>query len=418
MATHDPYAPFRRPDFRRLLGAWALSGFASKMQTLAVGWYVYERTGSALAIGWVGLAQFAPALLLFLPAGQLVDRYERRSLLILAFSVAACASLLMLYTVWAHAGLGWLYLACAVNGSAQALQRPARAALMPTIVPLNILPSALAWAMGCFQAATFCGPVLSGLIIAVSGSAVINFGANALLFFLALLLATRIGTRERPQSSPGGLSELLAGVRHVFRTPVILGSLLLDLASALFGGATALLPVYAKDILAVGAGGLGWLTAAPAIGSLCMGIALGHMRPSQQGGRRFLLAMAVYGLATMLFGLSGWFPLSLFALFLIGAMNNINQVTRQTLMQSHTPDHLRGRASSVNSIFASSSNELGAFECGAVAALAGPVFAVASGGAITVLAAAAAGWKFPQLRKLTSLSPAPSEEPARGAGAA
>ena len=418
MSTHDPYAPFRRPDFRRLLGSWALSGFANKMQTLAVGWYVYERTGSALAIGWVGLAQFAPALLLFLPAGQLVDRYERRSLLIASFSVAACGSLLMLFTAYTHGSLGWLYLACAINGSAQALQRPARAALMPGIVPLDILPSALAWAMGVFQAATFCGPVLSGLIIALSGSAVINFGANALLFFLALLMATRIGTRERPQPSPGGLNELLAGVNHVFHTPVILGSLVLDLASALFGGATALLPIYAKDILQVGPTGLGWMTAAPAIGSLCMGITLGHLQASQQGGRRFILAMVAYGFATMLFGLSTWFPLSLAALFVIGAMNNINAVTRQTLMQSHTPDHLRGRASSVNSIFASSSNELGAFECGSVAAFAGPVFAVASGGVITVIAAAAVGWKFPQLRDLKSLSPASGGSPSGGVGAA
>ena len=154
---HDPYAPFRRPDFRRLLIAWALSGFANKMQTVAVGWYVYERTGSALAIGWVGLAQFAPALLFFLPAGQLVDRHERRRLLVASFSVAAAASLLMLATAWQSGPLAWLYLGCFINGSAQALQRPARAALMPGVVPLDILPQALSWAMGSFQAATFCG---------------------------------------------------------------------------------------------------------------------------------------------------------------------------------------------------------------------------------------------------------------------
>ena len=243
----------------------------------------------------------------------------------------------------------------------------------------------------------------------------INFAANALLFICALFFAMRIGTRERPQqASAGGLHELLAGVRHVFSTPIILGSLLLDLASALFGGATALLPIYAKDILQVGPEGLGWLTAAPAIGSLCMGITLGHLKPSQQGGRRFLFAMAAYGLATIVFGLSVWFPLSLAALFVIGAMNNINMVTRQTLMQSYTPDHLRGRASSVNTVFASSSNELGAFECGTVAAFAGPVFAVASGGVITVLAVLGVGWKFPQLRELKSLSPAASPDRARG----
>lgn len=407
MSTHDPYAPFRRPDFRRLLTAWALSGFANKMQTVAVGWYVYERTGSALAIGWVGLAQFAPALLFFLPAGQLVDRHERRALLLASFSVAACASLLMLLTAWHEGPLAWLYLGCFINGSAQALQRPARAALMPGVVPLEILPQALSWAMGSFQAATFCGPVLSGLIIALSGSAVVNFAANAGLFVCALLAALRIGTRERPATvAAPGLSGLLAGVRHVFSTRIILGSLLLDLASALFGGATALLPVYAKDILQVGPTGLGWMTAAPAIGSLLMGITLGHLRPAEDGGRRFLLAMAVYGGATVVFGLSTWFPLSLAALLVIGMMNNINQVTRQTLMQTHTPDHLRGRASSVNSIFATSSNELGAFECGSVAALAGPVVAVCSGGVITVLAAGLIGWRFPELRRLGSLNAA------------
>ena len=410
LSAHDPYAPFRRPDFRRLLGAWALSGFANKMQIVAVGWYVYERTGSALAIGWVGLAQFAPALLFFLPAGQLVDRHERRSLLVASFAVAACASLLMFGTVWQEASLAWIYLACFINGTAQSLQRPARAALMPGIVPLEMLPQALSWAMGSFQAATFCGPVLSGLIIAFSGNAAINFGANAALFVCALLLAMRITTRERPQAKAGPrLGDLLAGVKHVFCTRIVLGSLLLDLASALFGGATALLPVYAKDILEVGPGGLGWMTAAPAIGSLCMGITLGHLPASHQGGWRFLLAMAAYGAATVVFAYSTWFPLSLAALFMIGMMNNINQVTRQTLMQSHTPDHLRGRASSVNSLFAASSNELGAFECGTVAALAGPVFAVASGGVITMLAAGLVGWRFPELRRLTSLTgPAPS----------
>jgi MFS family permease len=405
---HDPYAPFRRPDFRRLLSSWMLSGFANRMQTVAVGWYVYERTGSALAIGWVGLAQFAPVLLLFLPAGHLVDRYERRSVLMGSLVVAALGSLLMFLAVAAHASLGWIYLGCFITGSAMAVNRPVRSSFMPKVVPLAMLPSAVAWAAGMYGAFTFFGPVLSGLIIAVSGDAVINFGANFVLYFVSLLMAARILARDNPDISRArGLSDILAGVQHVFRTPVILGSLVLDLASALFGGALALLPVYAKDILEVGPTGLGWMTAAPAVGSVCMALILGHMKPTQRGGIRFIVAMGGYGVATMIFGMSTSFALSMAALVIVGAMNNINHVTRQTLMQSYTPEHLRGRASSVNTLFASSSNELGAFECGAVAALAGPVFAVASGGAITVLAAAWVAWKFPDLRRLTSLAPGP-----------
>ncbi len=407
MSTHDPYAAFRRPDFRRLLCAWCLSGFANKMQTLAVGWYIYERTGSALAIGWIGLAQFGPALLLFLPAGQLVDRHDRRTLLSVALGISSCAAMLMLLTALNHWPLGLLYLASAINSSALTLNRPARASLVPTLVPGNVLPNAVAWATGTFQAATFAGPVMAGLIIALSGDAIVAFGLNCLLYVVALLMALRIGARERPATSRPGLNlhDVLAGVNHVLKSRIIFGSLLLDLASALFGGATALLPIYAKDILQVGPAGLGWLTAAPAVGAFCTAVTLGRGKPTQRGGMRFLLAMGGYGFATMVFGWSTWFPLSLAALFMIGVQNNINQITRQTLMQAHTPDDLRGRASSVNSIVAVSSNELGAFECGTVAALTNPVVAVVSGGAITVLAAALIAWKFPELRRLKSLSP-------------
>ncbi len=412
MSKHDPYAAFRRPDFRRLLCAWVLAGFGQKMQTLAVGWYIYERTGSALAIGYVGLAQFAPALALFLPAGQLVDRHDRRSLMVVSFSVSACAALVMLWTAVEHAAIGWLYLACAVNGAANTLNRPARAALMPSIVPLSVLPNAVAWAAGMFQVATFSGPVLAGLLIAMSGDAVVGFGVNFSLYVIALLLATRISYRGPPQSSAAaGLHHLLAGVRHVFSNRIILGSLLLDLASALFGGATALLPLYAKDILQIGPSGLGWLTAAPAVGAMGMAFTLGHLKPSERGGLRLLLALACYGAATMVFGWSTSFPLSLIALATIGAMNNINNVTRQTVLQSHTPDDLRGRVSSVNTIFATSSNELGAFECGTVAAFAGPVVAVVSGGAITILAVGVIAWLFPDLRRLKSLAPEPNALP-------
>jgi len=408
LSTHDPYAAFRRPDFRRLLCAWCLSGFANKMQTLAIGWYVYERTGSALSIGWVGLAQFGPALLLFLPAGQLVDRYERRTLLTAALGVSACAALLMMLTALNQWSLGLLYLGCAINSAALTLNRPARASMVPTLVPSDVLPNAVAWAAGSFQAATFSGPVMAGMIIALSGDAIVAFGLNCVLYVCALLMALRIGTRERrtEMQRPGlNLHDILAGVHHVLKSRIILGSLLLDLASALFGGATALLPVYAKDILQVGPAGLGWLTAAPAVGALLTAITLGHLRPTQRGGMRFLLAMAGYGIATMIFGLSTSFMLSMAALFVFGSLNNINQITRQTLMQAHTPDELRGRASSVNAIVAVSSNELGAFECAAVAALTTPVVAVVSGGAITLLAAGLVAWKFPELRRLKSLSP-------------
>jgi MFS family permease len=404
-ARHDPYGAFRLPDFRNLVAATFLAGLASQMQAVAVGWDVYERTGSAMALGWVGLVQIVPVLLLFLPAGQMADRYDRRNIMVASLALSVTAAAALAYAGFNHASVGWLYLACAAGSAAQTLNRPARAALMPSVVPAPMLENALTWSSGAFQFAAVAGPAVAGLLIASANNAAVVYTTGLGLLLLALLFATRV--RRQPMAgkpSERTWRDLFAGVTHVWKTQVILAVISMDLLAVLFGGATALLPIYAKDILQVGPTGLGWLAAATPAGACLMAIAQGHLPPSKRAGARFLWAVAGFGVATIVFGLSIHFWLSLLALAALGALDNISVVTRQTVVQSHTPDALRGRVSSVNSVFISTSNELGAFESGLVAALTSPVFAVTSGGVATVLLVAAGAMAFPEMRRMKSLT--------------
>lgn len=403
-AVHDPYRAFRLPDFRNLVAATFLAGLASQLQAVAVGWDVYERTGSAMALGWVGLVQIAPVLALFLPAGQIADRHDRRNIMVasLALSVAAAAALA--YAGFAGASIGWLYLACAAGSAAQTINRPSRAAMMPSVVPAPMLENALTWSSGAFQLAAVAGPALAGLLIASANSAAVVYAVGLALLALSLFFATRVSRQPmKGKPSQRTWSDLFAGIAHVRQTPVILAVISMDLLAVLFGGATALLPIYAKDILQVGPSGLGWLAAAMPAGACAMALAQGHLPPSTRAGARFLWAVAGFGVATVVFGLSTNFWLSIMALAAIGALDNVSVVTRQTVVQSYTPDALRGRVSSVNSVFISTSNGLGAFESGLVAAFTTPVFAVVSGGVATVLLVAAGAKVFPELRRMKSL---------------
>ena len=400
----NPYRAFGLPDFRHLVGATFLAGLASQMQSVAVGWDVYERTGSAMALGWVGLAQIAPVIALFLPAGQIADRHDRRNILVGGFMLSVLAAAALTWAGHAGASVGWLYAACAASSAAQTLNRPARSALMPSVVPAAMLENALTWSSGAFQLAAVAGPALAGLIIAGTKSATVVYAVALSLLVLALFFASRV-RRQPLRGAPSGRTwrDLFAGVTHVWSTQVILAVISMDLLAVLFGGATALLPIYAKDILQVGPTGLGWLAAATPAGACLMALAQGHLPPSKKPGVRFLWAVAGFGAATVVFGLSTVFWLSLLSLAAIGALDNISVVTRQTVVQTYTPDALRGRVSSVNSVFISTSNELGAFESGLVASLTTPVFAVASGGIATMLLVAAGAFVFPQLRRMKSL---------------
>ena len=408
--SHDPYGAFRIADYRNLMGAWLLIGMTNRMQLVALGWDMYERTGSAMAIAWIGVSQFVPSLLLALPAGQMADRYDRRKLMMASTLVAALAALVLLVAAATEARSEWLYLGSFIGAAAQSLNRPARAALMTGIVPSALLPNAVAWSAGVNQCAAMAGPAIAGLAIALSSGALAAYAVVAAgsVAALALVLRIRPNRATVPIAASGreasGLQHLFAGMVHIVRTPVILGSSLLDMLVVMFGAAMGLLHIYAKDILQVGPSGLGWLASAPAVGAIVTVFVLNHLRPSPRPGQRFLWAVAAYGCATLVFALSTHFVLSLAALAIVGSMNSISVVTRHSLLQAYTPDELRGRVSSANGLFSGASSELGQFEAGALAALTTPVTAVVLGGCFTLAMTAIIAQRYPQLRELHSLT--------------
>ena len=390
---HDPYAPFRIADYRRFLGMVLIASLSQQALGVAVGWDIYERTGSAMALGWVGLAQFLPVLAFFLPAGQIADRHDRRFVIAVSLAIWIGAAALLLATTHWHLPVAVIYLAIASVGMSTVLNRAGRDALLSQLVPNDILARAVMWNSTVFQSASVAGPALAGLLIALGGSAAAVYAFNLGGALVATLLALSI--RRRPlthDKRPSTWGDVFGGLVHVWKTRVVLGLITVDLFAVMLGGATALLPVYAKDILHVGPTGLGWLSAGPAIGAV--GIALltarGLRRPPKHAGRTFLIAVAVFGAATIVFGLSRWFWLSMAMLIVLGAADNVGAVIRQTAVQLYTPDELRGRVAAVNRVFISSSNELGAVESGLLASLTNPVFAVVAGGVATLLIAAGA----------------------------
>ena len=401
---HDPYAALRLADYRYVLGGLFLIGMTFRSQQVAVGWDIYERTGSAMALGWAGVAMFIPVFLLFLPAGQWADRHSRRSLMMISFGTASLASLALAYASWTHASEIWIYLAVAANGAAQTISRPARFAIIPSVVPPPLVSSAVAWSTASGNIAFIGGPALAGFMIANHG-AVSVYIMVFILNMLGLLCVSRIVHRARADTSgaPANLKHLLAGLVHVWKTRVIFAAILLDLVAVLFGGAVALLPIYAKDILHVGASGLGWLAAAPAMGACTCAFIMGHMPSPKRAGATLLWSVAGFGAATIVFGWSTHFWLSMFALVAVGALDNISVVIRLTMVQLNTPDELRGRVSAVNSVFISSSNELGAFRAGAMGQWLGAVYAVVLGGFAILGLVALQAKMFPELRKLKSV---------------
>jgi MFS family permease len=406
-SRHDPYAPFRIPDFRRLMGMAFLTAIVQQAQGVAIGWDIYERTGSALALGWAGLAQFLPIAAFFLPAGHVSDRHDRRRVIAWSLGLWSVAALVLAGAAHFHAGVGWIYGAVTGTGAAIVLNRAARDAMLPKLVPASALQSAVAWNMSAFQVALVSGPAIAGMIIAATGSAEVVYLLDLVALVAAGWLALAIRHRVAEDTHrPSSLRELFGGVTHVWRTKVVLGMMSIDLFAVLLGSATALLPIFAKDILQVGPGGLGWLAAGPAIGAVLMGVTQGYRRPWPHAGRAFMWGVAIYGLATVAFGLSQSFWLSLAALVVLGAADNASAVIRQTVLQLRTPDALRGRVSAVNRVFISSSNELGAFESGLLAAFTGPVFAVVFGGAATLAIVTLGVRLFPEICALRSIESA------------
>jgi MFS family permease len=401
---HDRYAAFRLRDYRLFSGVVLLSAMLQQTQSVALGWDVYDRTGSAMALGLVGLVQFIPGLLLFLPAGAIADRFDRRKVMIATLALWGAASAGLALAAAGGSGVGWLYFWVAIGTVGHVVNRPARDALLPQLVPAHLFPNAVVWNSSLYQTASVAGPAVAGMLIAAYGGAGIVYALNAVLTLTALALAHRIRARPSP-SVPRASSwrDLFAGLAHVWRTPIVLGVMALDLFAVLLSSATALLPLYARDILHVGPAGLGWLSAAPAIGALVMAFIQGA-RPPRHVGRAFFWSLAGFGAATAVFGLSTSFWLSVAALIAVGACDNISVVIRQTVVQLHTPDEVRGRVSAVNRVFIQSSNQLGAFEAGALAMLTTPVFAVVAGGVATVMITIAGVRVFPELRRLGTLA--------------
>jgi MFS family permease len=410
------YGSLQFRDFRLLLIGVFLTMFARQMITVAIGWELYERTGSALILGGVGLAQVIPLIVLFLPSGYVADRYSRKHIIMLSQTVLALASLGLAVLSYQQGSL-WLIYACLVAmGSAQSFSQPASSAIVSQVVPERAYENATTWRSSIAQTSAVIGPATGGFLIGIFHGATIVYmvsGAAAIIFVLLLLLmqvqpqvhqTKGTGSGRR---TPGALVE---GLRFLGRTQVMLAAITLDLFAVLLGGATTLLPIYATSILHVGPIGLGWLDASDSIGAVCMALILAHRPPFTKAGPTLLLAVTGFGIATIIFGISHWFWLSFLMLFLLGAFDNISVVIRTTLLLVRTPDEMRGRVGAVSSLFIGTSNQLGGFESGLVAQLIGPVLSVVTGGIGTIIVVILVAWLWPEMRRLGTLRETPQVE--------
>ena len=402
--AHDPYAVLRIEDYRLFLQAGMYATIGGQMQGVAVGWEVYERTGSATALGLVGLAQVLPVILLAIPAGHAADIYDRKLQLIFAQILLGLAALGLAWISFAEGPMSLVYLCLVLSGIGQAVNMPARWAVMPQVVPRAMIANAVTWSSSSWQIASVAGPALGGLSIGITRGATSAYLFNVACSAAAIVLVAPIVLRPFARDfEPLSFRSLLAGIRFVLKTELILATITLDLFAVFLGGAVALLPIFAKEILEVGPTGLGWLRAAPSIGAFLMAIVLAHRPPLKRAGPALLWSVGGFGAATIVFGLSRSPALSFVMLLLTGALDNISVVVRGTLVQVLTPDEMRGRVSAVNAIFIGSSNELGEFESGITARVFGAVRAVVLGGVGSILVVTAVAWKWPSVRRLGSL---------------
>lgn len=442
-AKRDAYAAFRSPAYRD----YAISGFVAnlgrQMLGVALGYEIYQRTHSKTALGLVGLMGAVPIILLSIPAGIAADRFNRKAIILttqllssltsVGFTILAVEHLAIpsvpllaackvaLYWVAAlfgeksdvvfEAALPLMYLLLFINGLSRAFGWAARSAMFPNLVPRSALSNAVMWNSSNFELTCVVGPALGGLAIAmINIPAVYAIDATCALVGFFFILPIH-APQEMAESHPHPLDDLFTGLRFVYENKIILATITLDLFAVLLGGATALLPVFTEEILHVGAVGLGWLRAAPSVGAVVMAFVLAHRPPLKKAGDAMLTAVAGFGAATIVFGLSKNFALSFLALALTGACDNISVVVRHTLVQLLTPDAMRGRVSAVNNIFIGSSNEVGAFESGVTGALWGPVKSVVIGGIGTILVVLGTAWKWPQVRAIGPLHAAEKSPP-------
>ncbi len=411
----DPYEALRNPHVRAFaLGRMAAS-LGAQFISVAVGWELYEWTGDPWALGLVGLFEVAPVFFLMVPSGNAADRYARRTVGMVAYALLAATSLGLAYASWSRASVELVYGLLVLVGAARTFAAPSIGALLPQLVPPRQLASAQAWLISSGQLASISGPALAGVLLAVFGFAAPVFVIAAGLDVVFVLLLARLpAIKPRPYSGRPGVRDLFAGLGFIRRSRVFLAAITLDLFAVLFGGAVALLPIFAKDILDVGPTGLGLLRAAPALGALVTALWVARGISWQRPGRLLLLLVAGFGLATIGFGLSRNLALSLVCLFLTGAFDSISMVIRDTLQQIQTPDHLRGRVAAVEHMFVGFSNELGAFESGAAAALFGPIASVVGGGIGTLIVVLVVALVWPQLGRIGPLHSLRPLEPEPG----
>ncbi|MEA3212617.1 MAG: hypothetical protein QOE70_5674 [Chthoniobacter sp.] len=436
--AHDPYAAFRVPAYRNYWIGGFVSVIGRQMLSLAVIYELYRRTNSKTALGLAGLMGALPIIFLSLPAGQLADRLNRKWIIQITQMLLVCTSVCLALLaregvavpaydplVWADRVLTWIavrfgdnaheiafgpeipliYLLLLLNGTARAFGWAARTPFMANVVPREALPNAVMWSSSNFEIGSVTGPALGGMLMAGFGLPLVYaLDAVCSLVFIAFLWPVHyvqppVTRHEMP------LQQLFSGIRFVWQTKVILATITLDLFAVLLGGATVLLPIFAAEILHVGTVGFGWLRAAPSFGAIAMSLTLMHRRPMERAGNMMLCAVAGFGLATIVFGLSRSFWLSMAALAVTGACDNVSVVVRHTLVQLLTPDSMRGRVSAVNNVFIGSSNELGAFESGTTAAAFGPVLSVVGGGIGTILAVLGVAKLWPEVRRIGRLQP-------------
>ena len=415
----EPFSPdresvFARRDFRLYFGAFFLAALAFGAQSVAVSWQIYDIARDPLALGYAGLAQFVPMMLLSLPAGDFADRFNRRTILTCGFLVQSiCSTLFLVLTITRYHVLWPFYALLGMFGAARVFTNPAANSFLPLLVPQDQFPQAVAWVSSSRMTASIAGPALGGAVYALGAGAVY---AVCLAIFVGGAFAVGVIHTVSAQQPPSGeissFERLTAGISYVRNHPLILGAISLDLFAVLLGGATALLPVYARDILHVGPAGLGLLRSAPGAGAALLGILLVRLPLKRHAGLTMFGCVALFGIATIVFGLSRSFPLSLAALLVLGASDMISVYVRQTLIQLATPDSMRGRVSAVSFLFIGASNELGEFESGLTASWFGTVPSVVLGGLGTLTVVALWAWMFPSLRQVHDISAVTPEEAA------
>ena len=435
---HDPYAALRFGGFTLFTSGNLLSVIGRQMLAIAVEWELYARTHSATALGLVGLVIAVPVVGLSLPAGHLADRFSRKRIILVTQIFSALASAVLAWVSWKHlsippiavlrasngalatiaaiferhhpvfhfddASVPLIYLLLFIGGTARTFNWAARSSFFPTLVSRDTFANAVTWNNTVFQVGSVVGPAISGLLVAHIGFPFV-YALDALLavVFFLLVLPIHRSAQSRNQVEKNTWKSLVAGMRFVFSKKVILATITLDLFAVLLGGATALLPVFADQILHCGPIGLGWMRAAPAIGAFVMALVVAYLPPMKQAGKTLLWCVTGFGISTIFFGLSKALWLSLGLLFLIGAFDSVSVIVRGSIVQLVTPDEMRGRVSAVNNIFIGTSNEFGALESGLTAALFGPVISVVAGGIGTILVVIGVALRWPQTRKIGAL---------------